>query len=48
MGKILQLCNIEEKNKRFIFKEEYGNIIYLPSNIFNIFYNILFKDYKEK
>ena len=40
--------NIEEKNKRFIFKEEYGNIIYLPSNIFNIFYNILFKDYKEK
>jgi len=40
--------NIEEKNKRFIFKEEYGNIIYLPLNIFNIFYNILFKDYKEK
>ena len=40
--------NITEKNKRFIFKEEYDNIIYLPTNIFNIFYNILFKDYKEK
>ena len=39
--------NIEEKNKIFVFDEEYGNMIGLPSNIFKIFYNLLFKDYKE-
>ena len=40
--------NIEEKNKRFQFDEEYGNMIGLPYNIFNIFYNKIFKDYKEE
>ena len=40
--------NIEEKNKRFRFNEEYGNMFGLPSNMFNIFYNILFKDYKKQ
>jgi len=46
-GKIITI-NIEEKNKRFRFDEEYGNMIGLPSNIFKIFYNLLFKDYKEQ
>ena len=40
--------NIEEKNKRFIFDEEFWNMIGLPKNIFDIFYNKLFKDYKEE
>ena len=46
MGKIIQF-NIEEKNKRFSFDEEFGNMIGLPENIFDIFYNIIFKDYWE-